>query len=280
MYDFIGLNETPRFREMSIQLIVNGVNLDRTLYDFTTLTVTGRELIGRNIKTQDFESITGGGKQQSSRNYKENRGDTNKLIGTSLPSRHLKVEFMMKAPDNESFIRECEKLNYYLKEQQCKIEFTDDSDFYYEGTFTTIDLPTSSSNTLIGTLGFECVNPHKISHYTREFQFKDKGTFQHKTMYPTVFDRAEIKCIDSAVNDLRLKNITEGLHIILNDVALKQDETVIIDFEEGSIRRNGKQNIIKHLNLRSHLEDYGASYLDEFTCQGCEVTLYFKEKRL
>lgn len=280
MYDFIDLHEVPQFREMSIQLMVNGVNLDKTLYDFTTLTVTGRELIGRNIKTQDFESITGGGKQQSSRNYKENRGDTNKLIGTSLPSRHLKVEFMMKAPDNESFIRECEKLNYYLKEQECTIEFTDDPDFYYEGTFTTIDLPTSTSNTLVGTLGFECVNPHKISHYTREFKFVETGTFKHKTLYPTVFDKAEILCINDSLSDMRLKNTTEALNIILNDINLKRNDKITIDFEEGTIKKNGGQNVIKYLNLRSHLEDYGASYLDEFECKGCEVVMYFKEKRL
>lgn len=279
MYDFTQIDETPRFRDMSIQLIVNGVNLDRTLYDFTTLTVTGRELIGRNIKTQDFESITGGGKQQSSRNYKENRGDTNKLIGTSLPSRHLKVEFMLKAPDNESFIRECEKLNYYLKEQESRIEFTDDVDFYYEGTFTSIDIPTMTSNTLIATLGFECVNPHKISKQTRSFTFTNKGVFKHKTLYPTVFNKAVIT-VNETLNDVRLKNTTEGFAILLNDIPLVRGDSIHIDFEEGTIRKNNKQNVMKYLNLRSHLEDYGATYLDEFSCQGCTVELTFKEKRL
>ena len=113
-----------------------------------------------------------------------------------------------------------------------------------------------------------------------EFVFTETGTFKHKTLYPTVFDKAEILCINDSLSDMRLKNTTEALNIILNDINLKRNDKITIDFEEGTIKKNGGQNVIKHLNLRSHLEDYGANYLDEFECKGCEVTMYFKEKRL
>ena len=84
MYEFINIDELPINNELSIQVILDDVNLDHTLQGYTTLSVHGRELLSRNIATQDFRSVSGGGKRRTSTSTKGMSLGGNKFIGSSL----------------------------------------------------------------------------------------------------------------------------------------------------------------------------------------------------
>lgn len=278
MYEFVDIDELPISREMSIQTILNGVNLDYTVEGFTTLAVHGREIISRNIVTQDFKTISGGGKRQISRNYRDNSFSGNKYLGSALPSRSIKVEFLLKSSTNKNFREVCERLNYHLHNEQMTVQFTDDLDYQFFGTLSGAEDIDAISNSVIGSFELECADPFKYSVRDRIFNFETEGKFNFYTLYPAIFSKIEIELKGDA-NVFKLTNATTGESIILND-DFEIGDKIIINIEENTITKNGI-DIFSKLALISDLETFGAIFNDELvTSIPSQAEIYFKERRL
>ena len=273
MYEFVDIDELPISREMSIQTILGGVNLDYTVKGFTTLAVHGRELIGRKISTQDFNSM---GKSKT-----KNVGsatNTNKFLGSALQSRSIEVEFMLKADNNRDFREVCERLNYILHNEEMTIQFTDDKEYEYIGTVSNIKEINAVTNCIVSSFILECSEPFKISVKDKLFKFEKDGIFNYKTLYPAIFSRIVIK-VKNNTNVMKLHNLTTAESIILNDDFTTGD-IIIINNEENIITKNNK-DIFNKLALISDLETFNASFNDELmTNINSSVEIYFKERRL
>ena len=278
MYEFINIDELPTNNELSIQTILDGVNLDHTLQGYTTLSVHGRELLSRNIATQDFRSVSGGGKRRTSTSAKGMSLSGNKFIGSSLPSRTIRVEYMLRADSNKAFRQLCERMNYHLHNEQMRVQFTDDMEYEYIGTLSTVSDIDAVSNSVAGAFEIECSDPFKTSVSERQFTFDTIGKFNYYTLYPAIFSTIEI-VIQANTNVFKLYNMTTSEAIIINDDFAINDK-IVIDKTKNTIIKNGV-DIFHKLALMSDLEDFGAIYGDDLqTNIASLVDIKFKERRL
>lgn len=273
MYEFIKLDEIPVGKDNSIQTILNGVNLDGTIHGFRTLAVHGRDLIGRKVSTQDYENM-GGSKTKN----KGNALSSNKFLGSALPSRVIKVDFILSADTNKEFREVCEMLNYLLHNEEMSIQFTDDLDYGYIGTLSTIEDINSVNNSIYSSFYLECSDPFKYSIRDRIFNFETFGKFNYWTLTPSLFSKITIN-LNENTSVLKLTNATTGDVIILNDSFVNGDE-VIIDIDNNTITKN-TTNIFGKLDLTSDLEFFGATFNDDLlTNVSSSVEIKFKERRL
>lgn len=274
MYEFVDIDELPISREMSIQTILGGVNLDYTVKGFTTLAVHGRELISRKISTQDFNSIS----KSRTKNKSSSATMGNKFLGSAIPSRTITIEFMLKAENNKNFREICERLNYHLHNEQVKIQFTDDLNYYYIGTLSGVADIDAVSNSIVSSFEIECADSFKYSVRDRIFKFDTSGKFNFYTLYPAIFSKIEIE-LKANTNVFKLHNLTTAESIILNDDFVAGDK-IVINNEENTITKNGK-DIFSKLALISDLETFGAIFNDELMTNIASSTgIYFKERRL
>lgn len=273
MYDFTNINDVPFNSELSIQTVLNGTNIDNALQGFRTLAVHGRDLIGRKISTQDYDNM-GGSKTKG----KGTGSTSNKYLGSALPSRILTVDFNLSAENNKDFRKTCERLNYYLHNEEMTIQFTDDLNYQYKGTLSNIENIDSFHNDIYSTFTLECADPFKYSIKNKSFTFNTHSKFNFWTFSPALFSKIIID-VKTNTNILKLTNITNGDVIILNDNFINNDK-VIIDIDNNIITKNNN-NIFNKLDLISDLEFFGAIFNDELiTNVNSNVEILFRERRL
>ena len=103
---------------------VDGVTLDQAIPEFTTLQVTGRELVGYNVTTVTV------GNQDGSTLQKKRREE-----------RKITVKYQIDAETPQRFREIYYKLNQILSGENKKISFAVDPDKYIVGTLTSADTP-------------------------------------------------------------------------------------------------------------------------------------------
>ncbi|WP_100066065.1 distal tail protein Dit [Miniphocaeibacter massiliensis] len=278
MYKFVDIDEAANNSDMSIQTIVNGFNLDKTINGFTTLKVNGRELIGRNISTQDFKAVSGGGKRETSRNYKSGSFGTNRFLGSSLPSRTIEVEFMLRAESNKEFRQVCEMLNFYLHNEQMSVQFTDDLAYEYIGTLTAVSDIDAVSNSIVGSFSIECSEPFKYSANEKVFEFDTTGKFNYKSLYPVIINKIIVE-VEGESEYFRIINYTTESSVVI-DTPIKKGDVVEVDMKDQTVLLNS-EDVISKLALDSQLEDFLILGEDNIVCDSpCKAKIFFVERRL
>ena len=114
MYDFIDLNSHDATGEAWLSpeaVTIDGVTLDQAIPEFTTLQVTGRELVGYSLTTVTV------GNQDGSTLQKKRR-----------EPRKITVKYQIDAETPRRFREIYYKLNQILSGENKKISFADDPD--------------------------------------------------------------------------------------------------------------------------------------------------------
>ena len=278
MYDFRDIKQAAFPLQNKLQIIVNGINLDKQIKGFRTLAVYGRELVSRNITTTEFRRVKVG---QAMRSY-VNRGAStnnkaygNRFLGSYLSSRPLTIEYDLQAKTSREFIEAFELLNYYLDQEQAEIIFTDDRDFYWEGTVTVAETPDINNLWVKSSFELECSNPFKLAVDTEKLEFTTRGQLKKITLYPILIEKMHIT-LNQAGNKLIIKNLNNAQSIILDK------EFVIGDtFEIDFINANINENLMKNLNITSDLEEFEILNNDEIlTNLASDVVVEYREVRL
>lgn len=154
MYDFtkpggVVTTTTPTFKT-----IFNDQALEDVIPGFTTLSVKGRALIGREIETN-----------------KTPGADGKYLTANTLEPREIVVKYLLmntSANYRENF----NKLNLLLHKTEAKqLKFTDEPDYYFNAFFESADDIDEIDNNVIATITFTCLNPYKYKNVD-----KDAGT--------------------------------------------------------------------------------------------------------
>ena len=148
MYQFKNLIDlVVDTHESSFGLIFNGKYIEQEISGFMTLVVSGRGLVGREIKTSSAPGADG-----------EN------LDYSNLPGRMIDVKFRLTAEDSSSLRRKYERLNTLLHTKTAKaIQFRDDPTRHFKGILSGISEEEETSNTIKGEISFYCPTPFKYS---------------------------------------------------------------------------------------------------------------------
>lgn len=281
MYRFKDVME-PGLPDMSrIQTIVDGVNLDVTLKGFRTLAVYGRELIGRDVETRKYRTSGVGGKRKTLQQRRDSSGymGSNRLIGSSISTRYIGVDFHLESKDWREQIEAFEYLNYLINKDSCQLTFTDDLDFYWEACLGTLDTIDVNQPVLKGELKFEVMNPFKLKRDPEVFHLDTEGAFKKSTLYPVHLEAIKIQVKESG-DKLLLKNTSTGDRIILNKDFSPGNE-VFMDLLDNTVSGKNGESLMSCLDIRSNLESFNLSYKDIInTSLKAEVDIHFREARL
>lgn len=147
MYEFTTLTGIAPSTGSSFGLIFNGFDLETSIPGFRTLTIEGRGMIGREIKS-----------------VSPPRRDGQILEYSNLPPRDITVNYSIKGDDASSLRRRYEELNAILHQSNLsEIKFKDDPGFHYKGILYRIREDDEDSNQIKGQIGFYCPMPFKYS---------------------------------------------------------------------------------------------------------------------
>ena len=279
MYEFRDTNEYAYPAEVSLQTIVNGVNLDTAIKGFTTLSVHGRELLGKNVETTEFRKIKVGQKTRTYVQRNKSKSQGSSFLGSRMPTRSIKIEYSLKAKSNTEFREQFELLNYYLDLEEAEFIFTDDLKFKWVATLAAVDEVEGNGNWVKGSFEVTCSDSFKMARDEEVFSFSDRGAFKKNTFYPVRLERAEIN-LKTPISKILLKNETSGQRIILDGDFLS-GQKIILNFLDGSIRSGTNQDFIKALDITSDFEDFTILYNDLISINAlADVSFYFREVRL
>lgn len=280
MYRFKDVME-PGLPDMSrLQTVVDGVNLDVSLKGFRTLAVYGRELIGRYVETRKYRTGGVGGKRRATqKSGSSGYMGINKMVGSSISTRSLVVDFHLESKDWREQMEAFEWLNYFINKDSCQLTFTDDLDFYWEACLGTLDTIDVNQPVMKGELKFEVMNPFKLKRDPEVFHLDTEGTFKKRSLYPVHLEAIKIQVKESG-DKLLLKNTSTGDRIILNKDFSPGDE-VLMNLLDNTVSGKNGESLMSCLDIRSNLESFSLSYKDIInTSLRSEVDIRFREARL
>ncbi|WP_333603533.1 distal tail protein Dit [Lactobacillus acetotolerans] len=175
MYNFRDLNyvDSPEEDDLPSESIVfNGINIDKTIPEFRTLQVTGRELMGQTLDT-----------------LKVGQQDGERIQGHSIPPREIVVKYEVNAPTPQRFREIYYQLNSILAGVNNKIYFADDPEKYFIGTFEDASVPDGGRLSVVSDFTILCNDPHAYSANEDEFdlnssaeRYTAQNDFNGKTM--------------------------------------------------------------------------------------------------
>ena len=149
----------------------NGYWLDEVVYskeyyEFRTLNVQGRELLGSEVDSFSIGNTMG--EYFRERKYKP---------------RTIIVTFQILASSPKTFRAAFNKLNRYLQAEEARLIFKDEPSKFFVATVTDITLPEPGRNNVTGEIHFFCADPRKYAVKTKSFPAiwdKKKGAFVAK----------------------------------------------------------------------------------------------------
>lgn len=270
MYKFRNLNETGVETKLSINTVIDGINLDDTFKFFTTLNVSGRSNLIREIETTELKQ---------SNNNEDYLKIKNKFLSSSIEGRTIEIEFKLKncnLKDNKEFRRNAEKLIYMLNKEQVEIKFTDDIEYSFFGTCREISLPKEDRNSLVCTAFYEITDPFKYTDI-KEKELSEGTIFNldnFEYYQPLILNIDLIANTDT--NKLVMTNINTGRRLQLNGNYTKGQKINIGDIEITSQGRN----ITDNLDLNADWEDFYIHINDKFSFENCKAIVKYRGRML
>ena len=255
--DFGGYRDNYRLPSEAFNL--DGNYLDESIKGFRTLSVSGRELLAKDVSSETIPGRNGA-----------------LYIRSQYPTREITVKYRLKAPTPELFRHYHEQLNELLYGDIHELRFADDPDFFFKGALTSADVPDTGRNTVVASLVFTCFDPFKYSDIKTKTATTSVLTPLELSPYNVLPEYISID-VASATSEL---TVSHGDKSITIDVGINAGQTVVIGFNPFVITRDGT-DITKYLRLSSDYEDF---YIESnslvTTNTGDTITLAYREVRL
>lgn len=219
----------------SESLIINGVPMEELVQGFRTLSVSGRELRGRNINAVDRQGQDG-----------------SLFLDSRLEPRVLTVRYRLKAKDSDTFRYLFNQLNVILQQEQLSIRFLDEPDYSFIGTLQSAGDVPSGRNTVVSELSFYCADPYKYSEPVKLSGSNSVGiTFE--TFYPNLPKEITV----TPNNDTSTLTINNGdKQIQLVEGSFLASQPVSITFGDDITVTNENGDMTDKIALHSDLENF------------------------
>lgn len=275
LYKFIDVNEAGLQSLASIQVIINGYNLDTSLCGYRTLNVSGRSVVGRNIETFKYSSRKTQGSKSNRANF-NNRG-SNVFFGSDLQEAIIEVEFLLEGRNNKEFRRRLSQLANILHQEQAQWVFTDDPMYYYVGTISEMADFKEDNNTIKSTFKIVCVDSFKTSVIAHDL--KGSGARIKMPDIDEIVSIEDIKLkLKANTNKLIIKNQNQNLKMIIDHDFKIGD--VLTFAPDDDVRINGL-NAMTRLDILSDKEDFNIQGLEEVTLTTpCDYEITYRLRSL
>lgn len=239
MYEFIDTNEQQAGNHLpSEALFIDGVAIEDAIEGYTTLTVSGRELMGQELNT-----------------VRRIGSDGAIYLNESYPPRTITIQYELKAKDNQDFRLKFERLNQLLTGGEKELKFADDMEYSFKGALSEVSDVPKGRNVVIGTFSFYCSDPFK---YSEQIITEGLG-------FTLVYDDTFL--IKPDFVELSLTHLTDEIMLwsgkklikILN-YSFLEGEQIKFDFENNRITNtylgDDEIDLTEYLSLDSNWEDF------------------------
>ena len=235
-------------------LCLNGVYLEQMIPGYQTLYTVGRENNAREVSSSESTERDGA-----------------RFRSVRRTKREIQVAFQIKSRGAREYAQKFNDLKNLVRTEESQLIFNDETDKYYTGTLTDIEVDNPGELCVEGRLIFECSDPYKYAVQERTvrvnatngraaFELEYQGTVE---AYPTIetTTRSNTETLlfsDDAGNmitigtpDLTASNLTRGSRIMAATASsLKNQSPRIIDRAVGEntimmpVRQPDEQQVI------------------------------------
>ncbi|MCD2255780.1 phage tail family protein [Lactobacillus sp. CC-MHH1034] len=146
--------------------------LEELVLGYQTLQVTGRELIKYNIAEESVEG----------------RGGT-LFRNATLPSRDIKVKYLLQAEDEFKFREQYNTLMKVLSAQKLLFNFNDEREFFFTGTLSNVDEVDGGLLSVISSFTIHCPDPYKYTEPKTVQLTNNQKIDDPQLIYPTIPDK-------------------------------------------------------------------------------------------
>lgn len=277
-YRFTDTTRPPVYDRVGIEIMIDGVTLERAIEGYQTLTVQGRELVGRDIESRNYKTIRAGKKTQTSRNYRASLAP-NVLMSSNFTSRTLIIAYELKASNEWEFRRLWEQMNLLINKEEVPISFSDDPDFYYIGTLTQVEEVSADSNHVHSSFQIECMDPFKYRKQEQTWSFLTTATFPQVAEYPVVIEKVRITPRVAAW-PIRISNETTGAFLQI-DRQFTAGTAVVIDLVNIEAHTSTGVDLMPYHNVFSDFEDFSIDLGEHvFTNFAADVAITYRRRML
>lgn len=277
-YRFTEPHQPPVYDRDGIEMMIDGITLDRVIEGYQTLTVQGRELVGRDIESRNYKTVRAGKKTQTSRNY-QSRLAPNVLTSSTVTSRTLTIQYELKAPGDEEFRKLWERMNLLINKEEVPISFSDDPDYYYIGTLSQVEEVDPDSNHVNSYFQFECMDPFKYRKREQTWSFFAAADFPQVAEYPVVIEEVRITPRMTAPH-IRISNEATGAILQINR-EISAGTSVIIDLINAEAHTSAGLDLMPYHNVFSDFEDFSIELGERvFTNFDADVAITYRRRML
>lgn len=238
MYKFRDLRKirAPSMGSRPIDAVcINGHWLDDEINCFRTLNVEGRESFKRSINAQEMV------------------GDGSLYLSSRIPSKTLKVNFYWHTNTIEEYNRDVKKLKVILYQQQIKIRFLDEQDYFYIGTVEELSFEENGLTTK-GSLTINCSDPFKYSDEKQIDTYNGQFTINDKDLIYEVKPKRLIIIPNSDGSSIEISNNTTGKKLMAN-VSYSSQKEIVFNFDSLDFLVD-KISHLMDLDLASNFDDF------------------------
>lgn len=236
--------------EPSDNMSINGTPLNEIVDEYRQLSVSGRGLVGQNVKTT---SIAG------------RRGVW--VEDVSEPERILEIKYQLTAETSEELRKKFDKLNLFLRttnsSKMLEVVFKDEPEYTYFAIFNGADSFEENKNSIVSRFSLLVPDGYKKSQLKNSIgQIELNG----------VFEVTPEKIVVTTTKIANVVRITNGRQIISFTGAYdaSQDITILFEKDEVKVFYKGR-SILSELDLFSDLENFKVRNFDTITATNAEV---------
>lgn len=236
--------------EPSDNMSINGTPVNEIVDGYRQLSVSGRGLIGQEVKTT---SIAG------------RRGVWIEEI--SEPSRVLEIKYQLEAKTSEELREKFDKLNLFLRTTNSsnllEVTFKDEPNFTYFAIFSGADNFEENSKSIVSRFSLLVPDGYKKSRLKGSVgQIELTGAFE---VMPE-------KIVVTTTKTTNVVRITNGRQTISFTGAYDANQDITILFETNEVKAMYKgRSILSELDLFSDLENFKVRNLDTVSATNARV---------
>lgn len=240
-----------------------GTPIEDMIDNYETLSVTGRELLGYQLKNEAIGGVDG-----------------SMYLGANYPNREITIKYAFEAKNDQEFREKYSKLAEVLSTKQMVFSFYDDMQYFYTGTVTNADIPPEGLNKVVSSFTITCNNPFKRLKNATIYHGFNHVQIVEPALIPTVPDEIII-LVKANTNHIEVSN---GKQIIKLSGTFKTDDKIIIkpeaDYDkEAEIYLNSSSNLAL-LDLDSDFENFTVKENQTITINPTGNDLTLKLRRL
>lgn len=235
--------------------------IESQIEGYKTISVTGREMIGKNVNIVEFEGFDGG-----LYNY------------SNYTTRTIRVNYMLESNTSYNLLQKFQKLNYLLRKEQFLFTFNDEKTLFYQGTVQEVDEIDSGRLNVKGSFTILCSDPFKYSSNKELVNTNVVDLTSLNSQYNLRLNRIEIKPTTN-LTDLKIDFTGNKKYDIILLGSYTTADTITLDFINNTIKK-GNTNILNNLSWESDFENITIDNTTVITSNNSNIKVVYNDKIL